>query len=132
MSEAIPDLTPIEVDGLPPGGPVWTQVAVAGDLVFVSGQVAWDAAGEIVGEGSVKRQAEQVFDNLERALAAAGSRLERLARICVYLVDGADLAAFRSVRDRRLQGARTTSTLVVVRALVDPRLLVEIDAVAAR
>ncbi len=126
------ELMPLHVDALAPAGAVWSHVAIAGELVFVSGQVAWDIGGEIVGEGSVERQSEKVFDNLEEALAAAGSGLERLVRICVYLVDSGHITAFRGVRDRRLRGARPTSTLVIVRALVDPLLLVEIDAVALR
>jgi 3-hydroxyisobutyrate dehydrogenase len=124
------EVMPLHVDALAPTGTVWSHVVTAGELVFVSGQVAWDTGGEIVGEGSVERQSEQVFDNVEHALAAAGSGVERLVRICAYLVDSGHITAFRSVRDRRLKGARPTSTLVIVRALVDPRLLVEIDAIA--
>jgi enamine deaminase RidA (YjgF/YER057c/UK114 family) len=125
------DLKPIDPDGLTRTGPVWSQAIVAGDFVFVSGQVAWDADGRLIGGDSVSLQTEAVFDNLECALSAAGSAIDRLVRICVYLVDRADLAAFRSVRDRRLQGARPASTLVIVEALVDDGLRVEVDAVAA-
>jgi enamine deaminase RidA (YjgF/YER057c/UK114 family) len=105
---------------------------VTGELVFVSGQIAWDTEGTLIGPGSIEEQAEAVFDNLERALSAAGSGLERLARICVYLVDRADVSGFRTVRDRRLRGARPASTLVIVEALVDDDALVEIDAIAVR
>jgi enamine deaminase RidA (YjgF/YER057c/UK114 family) len=123
---------PRQVDApeLAPTGPAWCQATVAGGQVHVSGQVAWDADGQIVGRGSVEEQAEVVFDNLETVLAAAGSGLDRLARICVYLTDTEHIAGFRTVRDRRLEGIRPASTLVIVAALVDPGLLVEVDAVA--
>jgi enamine deaminase RidA (YjgF/YER057c/UK114 family) len=99
-------------------------------MVYVSGQVAWDAKGQVVGSGSVEEQSEFVFDNLEQVLEAAGSGLDRLARICVYLTDTEHIAGFRQVRDRRLDGVRPASTVVIVAALVDPQLLVEVDAVA--
>lgn len=107
-------------------------MAVAGEFVFVSGQVAWDSTGDIVGAGSVARQTEQVFDNLEHALRAAGSGLDRLVRIGVYLTSEASIPAFRAVRDQRLRRVRPTSTVLIVKGLVDPGLLVELDAVALR
>jgi enamine deaminase RidA (YjgF/YER057c/UK114 family) len=121
---------PVDAPGLAPGGSTWSQVVVAGGLVLVSGQVAWDEHGEVVGRGSVEGQADRVFTNLELALQAAGSSLRRLARVTVYLTDAGHVAAFRAVRDRRLAGCRPASTVVVVEALVDPALLVEIDAIA--
>jgi enamine deaminase RidA (YjgF/YER057c/UK114 family) len=121
---------PIDPPELPATGSAWSQATVAGELVLVSGQVAWDADGNVVGRGSVEEQAEFVFDSLATVLEAAGSGLDRLARICVYLVDSGDIAGFRRVRDRRLAGIRPASTLVMVSALVDPELLVEVDAVA--
>jgi 2-iminobutanoate/2-iminopropanoate deaminase len=121
---------PVDAPGLAPSGATWSQVVVAAGLVLVSGQVAWDEAGDVVGRGSVEGQAEQVFTNLERALEAAGSGLDHLARVTVYLTDVEHLAAFRAVRDRRLAGCRPASTLVIVASLVDPDLLVELDAIA--
>jgi 2-iminobutanoate/2-iminopropanoate deaminase len=120
----------VDVPGLLPTGATWSQVTVCGGLAFVSGQVAWDESGAVVGSTAAE-QAEVVFDNLERALAAAGSRLDLLARVCVYLTSADDIADFRAVRARRLAGARPASTLVIVAALAEPGLLVEVDAVAA-
>jgi enamine deaminase RidA (YjgF/YER057c/UK114 family) len=120
---------PLDVPGLAPSGPGWSQVTIAAGLVFVSGQVAFDEHGEIVGRGSVEAQAHQVFTNVETALAAAGSGMDRVARLTVYLTDADHIAAFRDVRRYRL-AARPASTFLVVSALVDPDLLVEIDAIA--
>jgi enamine deaminase RidA (YjgF/YER057c/UK114 family) len=128
----VADVTSIDPEGLAPAGATWSQATVVGELVFVSGQIAWDPDGRLVGAGSIERQTEVVFDNLERALAAAGSGLDRLARICVYLVDRSHIAAFRAVRDQRLRAGRPASTLVIVEALVDDEALVEVDAVATR
>jgi enamine deaminase RidA (YjgF/YER057c/UK114 family) len=121
---------PIDVPGLAPSGAAWSQVTVAGDLVFVSGQVALDERGEVVGRGSPEKQAEQVFTNVQLAVEAAGSSMDRLVRVCVYLTDAAHIVPFRAVRDRRAHGGRPASTLVIVSALVDPDLLVEMEAVA--
>ena len=98
--------------------------------MFVSGQVAWDERGAIVGQGSVERQCEQVFHNVRRVLEAAGSSLEHITRVTVYLTDTAHVAAYRAARDRLLDGIRPASTLVIVAALVEPGLLVEMDAIA--
>ncbi len=117
----------VEASGLAPSGSAWAQAVVAGGFIFVSGQVAWDEQGQIVGRGSVGEQAEQVFRNVERAVEAAGSTMASLVRVCVYLTDLEHVAAFRAVRDRRLVGVRPASTLVIVSSLVD---LVEMTAVA--
>lgn len=119
----------VVVPGLAGTGGGWSQATIAEPFVFVSGQVAWDAAAEVVGT-TIAEQAEVVFDNLELALAAAGSGLDRLVKVGVHLVSRDDLGGFREVRDRRLAGIAPASTLTLVGSLVDPRLLVEVDAVA--
>jgi 2-iminobutanoate/2-iminopropanoate deaminase len=126
----VTDPRTIDVPGLAPSGAAWSQATVAGDLVFVSGQVALDERGEVVGRDSAEQQAEQVFRNVQRAVEAAGSSMDRLVRVCVYLTDVAHIVTFRAVRDRRADGCRPASTLVIVSALVDPDLLVEMEAVA--
>jgi 2-iminobutanoate/2-iminopropanoate deaminase len=123
---------PVVVPQLAPTGSAWSQATVAGDFVHLSGQVAIDPSGSVIGVGSVEEQTEAVFANIEHALKAAGSSLDRLARIGCYLTDISHVDGFRAVRDRRLEGIRPASTLVIVAALVIPELLVEIDAVALR
>ena len=126
------DPRPVDVPELAPPGPAWSQAVVHGDTVYVSGQVAWDADCYVVGEGSASEQAELVFGNVQRALEAAGSSIGRLIRITIYLTSAEIIPEVRLVRDRWLTGIQPASTLVVVSALADPRLVVEIDAVAAR
>jgi enamine deaminase RidA (YjgF/YER057c/UK114 family) len=120
----------VDAPGLAPSGRAWSQGTVAGGLVFVSGQVAWDESGALVGKGSVERQCEQVFDNVRRVLEAAGSSIEHMTRVTVYLTDTAHVAAYRAARDRLLHDIRPASTLVIVASLVDPQLLVEMDVIA--
>jgi enamine deaminase RidA (YjgF/YER057c/UK114 family) len=121
----------LDPPGLAATGSSWCQCVVHGDTVYVSGQVAWEADGTVVGEGSVTEQTEKVIDNIEAALAAAGSSLAQLVRITTYVTSADAIPEVRAVRERRFANVRPASTLVVVAALADPRLLVEIDAVAA-
>src|SRR5262245_55750890 len=105
----------------------------SGDLVFVAGQVALDAAGNIVGVGNFAAQATQVFENLIAALAAADSSLAHLVKLTTFVTDMTHVPAFRSVRDRFLDPAHLpASTLVEVSQLFRPEFLIEIEAVAVR
>lgn len=108
-------------------------VSARGTLVAIAGQVAWDAAGNLVGAGDLRAQAEQVFRNLQCALEAAGARWQDLVKITVYVVGyrPEHREIVREVRSRFV-GTDTApaSTLVGVQALVLPELLIEIDALA--
>ncbi|WP_084210871.1 RidA family protein [Pseudonocardia acaciae] len=102
-----------------------------GDTVRVSGMVALDHTGGIVGENDVRAQAAQVFENLRAVLQAAGGGLDDLVETTTYLTDMADVLAVNEVRARYLTGpVKPTSTLVGVAALARPQFLVEISAVA--
>ncbi|MFI8931384.1 RidA family protein [Streptomyces sp. NPDC053474] len=98
--------------------------------VFVSGQVAKDAAGQPTALGDVGAQTERVFDLLDAALAAAGGGLADLVSVVVYVVDMASLPAVSAVRDRRLGDPPPTSTVLEVSALAKPEFLVEVSGVA--
>jgi enamine deaminase RidA (YjgF/YER057c/UK114 family) len=104
-----------------------------GKLVHVSGQVSWDAAGNVVGKGDMRAQAEQVFKNVGHALAVAGAGWDDVIKMNGYMVGmhGERVAAYREVRQRFLKaGALPASTLVGVERLVDPELLLEVEVVA--
>jgi enamine deaminase RidA (YjgF/YER057c/UK114 family) len=110
------------------------SVEGAGKLVYVSGQVSWDAAGNVVGKGDMRAQAEQVFKNVEAALKAAGAGWGDVIKMNGYMVGmhGERVAAYREVRQRFLKkDALPASTLVGVERLVDPELLLEVEVVAA-
>lgn len=99
---------------------------------MVSGQVALDADGHLIGPGDPEAQARQVFANLGTALAAADAGFESVVKLTFYLTDPADLATVRRVRDEFLDpAAPPASTLVFVSGLVDPALRLEVEALAA-
>jgi enamine deaminase RidA (YjgF/YER057c/UK114 family) len=108
--------------------------AGAGKLVYVSGQVSWDASGNVVGKGDMRAQSEQVFKNLTAALKAAGAGWGDVVKMNGYMVgmSAERVTAYREVRTRYLkEGALPASTLVGVEALVHPDLLLEVEVVAA-
>ena len=103
-------------------------------LVYVSGQVSWDAAGAVVGKGDMRAQSEQVFRNVSAALRAAGAGWGDIVKMNGYMVgmNAERVTAYREVRQRFLkEGALPASTLVGVEALVHPDLLLEVEVVAA-
>lgn len=104
-------------------------VAATGRVVAIAGQVAMDAEGNLVGPGDPAAQAEQVFENLQRALAAAGATFADVIKLGYFLTDVAFLPAVREVRDRYLDTERPpASTAVQVAALFRPEFLLEIEA----
>ena len=108
-------------------------VSARGRHVFIAGQVAFDAEGRVVGAGDLRAQTEQVFKNLQRALAAAGARLEDLVKTTIFVVGyrPADREVIAEVRSRVYGNVEPpASTLVGVQALVVPELMIEIEAVA--
>ncbi len=105
----------------------------SGKLVYVSGQVSWDAGGKVVGKGDMRAQSEQVFKNVAAALQAAGAGWGDVVKMNGYMVglSAERVTAYREVRSRFLkEGALPASTLVGVQALVDPDLLLEVEVVA--
>ena len=107
-------------------------VVEPGRMVYVSGQVARDAAGKTVGVGDMRAQSKQVFENLKIALEAAGSDLAHVVKLNSYLTDMGQIAAYRDVRVEYMGGLPhpPTSTTVGVARLIDPELLLEVEAIA--
>lgn len=102
----------------------------AGETVWISGMLALDAAGRLVGSGDVVAQAEQVLGNLAAVLEHVGASFADVVKVTVFLTDIGDRAAINPVRQRWFGEARPASTLVAVAALAVPGALVEIEAVA--
>jgi reactive intermediate/imine deaminase len=100
-------------------------------LLFLSGQVALDEHGQLVGEGDMARQTEHVYETIAQILAAAGAGFGDVVKLTTYLTDISQLDAHREVRGRYLPAEPPASTLVEVSRLVRPDLLVEVDVVAA-
>ena len=102
-----------------------------GRLLYISGQVAWDATGNIVGKGDVRAQARQVFENLRGVLRAAGGDLPSLMKITTYITKLEDFPAVAQARGEVFQGELPASTLIVVKSLFHPDFLIEVEGVAA-
>jgi enamine deaminase RidA (YjgF/YER057c/UK114 family) len=115
--------------------PAYSQVVVTtGNVrtVYVGGQNAVDASGAIVGRGDIRVQAEQVFANLETALAAGGARLEHVVKWTIYIVHGQPIQEGFAVF-QRIWGNRPNPPLVTgvfVAGLAHPDFLLEMEAIA--
>ena len=123
---------PVQASGLPkPIGPY--SPAMAFDrLILVSGQGATDPATGTIAGLDVETQTEQVFRNMGSILQAAGSDLQHVLRCGVFLVDMRDFERMNAVYAKVFGEHRPARTTVQVAALPDPRLRVEIDAIAYR
>ena len=105
----------------------------AGRIVFLSGQVPLDAAGNLVGEGDFAAQVRQVFENLSAALAAAGATWNDVVKLDYFVRDVGEVAALRPIRDEYVNTQQPpASTLVEVSRLFRDEVLVEIEAVAVK
>ncbi|WP_221088694.1 RidA family protein [Deinococcus aquaedulcis] len=102
-----------------------------GRTLYISGQVALNAGGELVGPGDFEAQARQCFQNVAHALAAADMTFADVVKLGLYVLDMAGLPTLRRVRDDFVNTAQPpASTLVQVSAFFRPDVLVEVEAVA--
>ena len=107
------------------------QAVVAGNTIYLRGQGGQDLdTSKSVGAGDPAAQAEQAMSNIDRLLREAGSRLEEICKIVIYLTDIRYREQVYGVTGRWLKGVYPVSTGVVVSALARPEWLVEIDVIA--
>jgi 2-iminobutanoate/2-iminopropanoate deaminase len=109
----------------------FTNAVRAGELLFVSGIVAVDAEGRLVGGGDVVAQTRQVFENMRAVLAAAGCGFADVVKVTIFLTDVDDRPKINPVRQEVFGAARPASTLVEVSRLAVPGAKVEVEAIAA-
>ena len=117
----------------PANGYSHVVVAQPGKMIFIAGQVANNAQGQLVGKGDLKAQATQVFANLKTALASAGATFDDVVKINWYIKNYSpeNLAALREVRNSYVNKTNPpASTLVGVQSLFQEDYLIEVDAVA--
>ncbi|MEV0169974.1 RidA family protein [Streptomyces sp. NPDC050803] len=118
-------------DGLAPAAQYSHVVLGSGRFVAVSGQLALDEDGRLVGEGDPAAQARQVFENLRRCLAAAGATFDEVVKLTFFVTDMAHLPAIRAARAEHIPDDRLpAASAVQVAALVRPEFLMEIEAFA--
>ncbi|MFF3646487.1 RidA family protein [Streptomyces sp. NPDC002564] len=119
------------VDGIVPGNGYSHVVVGEGRIVMISGQIALNDRGELVGPGDAGAQARQVFENLRRCLAAAGASFADVAKLTYFVTDIAILPQIRTARDAFIDTKHPpASSAMQVAALVRPDLLLEVEAMA--
>ena len=119
-----------QVQGVAPGNGYSHVVTGTGQWVAISGQLALDLDGKLIGAGDPGAQAEQVFANLERCLTTVGATFENVVKLTFFLTDVGYLPAIRTVRDKYIPGPKPASTALQITALAVPDALMEIEAYA--
>jgi reactive intermediate/imine deaminase len=114
-----------------PVGYTHVVAATGSRAIYVSGQVALDASGNLVGPGDARAQAQQIFANIRAALAAAGANFADVVKLTFFVLDVAHMPAIREVRDQYVNREHPpASSAVEVRRLVREEFLLEIEAIA--
>ena len=120
--------TPIIPPGASPN-PALSPGIQVGDTLYVSGQIAVDNAGNVVGEGDCEAQSRQVMANIRAVVKAVGGSMDNVVKITCFLTDVANYAAYSKVRAETFPSNPPASSTVIVAGLVRPELLVEVEAV---
>ncbi|MBV9603179.1 MAG: RidA family protein [Chloroflexi bacterium] len=111
--------------------PHYSQVARAGQTLYISGQLGLDASGQLIGEGDARAQARQAWQNLIGILAHFGATPRQLVKTTTFITHWAYRPLVGEARDEVFpEPPYPPSTLVVVQGLAEPRFLVEIEAIA--
>lgn len=132
MSESQGAVRFVKSENLPPS-PGYSQAVEIrrGRIIYIAGQVALDHSGKVVGEGDMRAQAQQTFENLKAALEASGATFENVVKLNYYFSDITQLAVVREVRDKFINTANPpASTAVEVKRLFREPFLIEVEAVA--
>ena len=119
----------VQPEGLPAPGGHYSHAVVANGFVFVAGQLPITPQGEKLSDAPFERQAQQVLDNVRAALRGAGSDVDRLVQVRVYVTDIAHWGAFNTIYAQWAGAARPARAVVPISAL-HFGLLIEVEAVA--
>ena len=115
------------------GQPAYTHVVTVsgtGKMIFVAGQLARDANGNLVGKGDMRAQIQQVGENIKTGLEAAGATLADIVKTNTFVTNYEEYAKHGDMRARYFGPATPTSTTVQISRLADPEAMVEIEAIA--
>ena len=106
------------------------QAVIAGNIIFLRGQVGTDLKGNLVGAGDPAAQADQAMKNVDQLLREAGSELAHICRMQVYITDRSYREPVYRVLGRWLKGVYPVSTGLIVQGLAKPEWLMEIEVTA--
>ena len=115
------------------GQPAYTHVVTVsgtGKMIFVAGQLARDANGNLVGKGDMRAQIQQVGENIKTGLEAAGATLADIVKTNTFVTNYEEYSKHGDMRARYFGPATPTSTTVQITRLADPDAMVEIEAIA--
>lgn len=108
----------------------YNHLVKVGNLMFIAGQVALDAQGNVVGEGDMVAQVRQVLENMKTVLASEGADFSNVVKINIFTTDIERFRGAADVRREYFDGNPPASTLVQIERLARPVFLVEIEAIA--
>ena len=124
----MPERKPVNPAGAAPN-PALSPGMIVGDFLFVSGHVAVDSSGNVVGAGDAEAQSRQVMANIREVVSAAGANMEDVAKITCFITDIAYYPGYSKVRSETWPKDPPASSTVVVAGLVRPEFLVEVEAI---
>ena len=124
----MPERKPVSPAGAGPNAAL-SPGMIVGDLLFVSGHVAVDTSGDVVGEGDAEAQTRQVMANIRAVIDAAGGKMEDVAKITCFITDIASYPGYSKVRSETWPSSPPASSTVVVAGLVRPEFMVEVEAI---
>lgn len=131
MNMKIQSVMPAALPKGPAEKTVYSYGVRAGDTLHISGLVAFNADAEVVGEGDIAAQTEQVFENLRAVVEEAGGSMADIVSTTTYLVDVTDAPVVNAARAKYFTGdVLPTHTVLGVAALARPQFLLEISAIA--
>jgi enamine deaminase RidA (YjgF/YER057c/UK114 family) len=106
----------------------YSRVVKVGNQVFVTGTTSVDEDGNIVGVGDVYKQTEYIISKIEKYLNEAGAKLENVVRTRMFVVNIADWKEIGKVHHKFFKNIKPATTMVEVNGLIEPDLLIEIEA----